>query len=46
ALAMMYPPMIPLLGVSGFVINGVGIAIALWVLFGQRHSGVSAEARP
>ena len=45
AVAMMYPPMIPLLGVPGFVINGVGTAVACWILFGQRKQTVPGEAR-
>ena len=44
AIAMMYPPMIPLLGVSGFVLNGAGIAIGAWLFFGRgRNDAVSAK---
>ena len=44
AVAMMYPPMIDLLGVSGFVINGVGVAAGALLVFGKRKDPLR-EAR-
>ena len=45
AVAIMYPPMIDLLGVSGFAINGVGVAAGALLVFGKRKDPVRREAR-
>ena len=45
AVAMMYPPMIPLLGISGFAVNGVGIAIGAWIFLGRRNPVAPEEVR-
>ena len=42
AILMMWPPMIPLLGVTGFVLNGIGIAIGAWLFFGRRDDSPKA----
>lgn len=51
AILMMYPPTIPLLGVTGFALNGAGIVIGAWLFFGRRRNSadtapISDEARP
>lgn len=38
AIAMMFPPLIALFGVSGFVLNGIGIVIGAWLFFGRGRS--------